>query len=70
MLCIQYGMYGLIHFLFPVILIYLMFDSSWLPSDFILRGSLRHLCTMDEQKYIIKMHLYLDGMENTESTSC
>ncbi len=24
--------------------------------------------TMDEQKYIIKMHLYLDRMEDTESS--
>ncbi len=24
--------------------------------------------TMDEQKYIIKMHLYLDRMEDTDSS--
>ncbi len=49
-------------FLFPVIVIYLMFDSSWFPSYVILRGSLAHAhfsktaLTMDAQKYIIKMH--------------
>ncbi len=26
--------------------------------------------TMDVQKYIIKLHLYVDRMEDTDSTAC
>ncbi len=57
-----------------------MFDSSQVPSYVILRGSLigiyahahfsKMVLTMDVQKYIIKLHLYLDRMEDTDSTAC
>ncbi len=58
-----------------------MFDSSQVESSqVILRGSLigiyarahfsKMVLTMDVQKYIIKLHLYLDRMEDTDSTAC
>ncbi len=55
-----------------------MFDSSQVPSYVIPRGSLSHahahfskmVLTMDTQKYIIKLHLYLDIMEDMDSTAC
>ncbi len=78
MLCIEHGNYWLIYYvLFPVIVLYLMIDSSQVPSYIILWGShyahahfSNMVLTMDAQKYIIKLYIYLDRMEDTDRTAC
>ncbi len=57
-----------------------MFDSSQVPSYVIPRrvplGIYAHayfskmVLTMDAQKYIIKLHIYLNRMEDTDSSAC
>ncbi len=78
MLYIEHGNYWLnYYFLFPVIVLYLMVDSSQVPSYALVPSGIyahahfsKMVLIMDAQKYIFKLHLYLDRMEDTDSTAC